>query len=312
MANKECPFCQKRINDNSVVCKYCKKDLSKSPKTFLRGNVLIALVIIVVVLGLWILMRQSNIETSPQISDSSQPAEKQAETVDSVKPAEPEEIAAPTDIIEPGQQAEIAVDTEEVEEDECAEPDRLVILPDMAVRHSKDTDRVLFFDTRQSFCYEIVNCVKRERDCSYKWDFGGPGDVVGGNGKDVVVYRYDNVGEYEASVSMTETESGKEATDYILVVAEAVQPVLPPLDFSTTVEESTAIISADVSEDIAQLVVFWGDRSRSEYSFPFNESVEHTYNRSGKYRLRVQVVDNEGNTFNYTARNSANLIVEIP
>jgi len=287
-----------------------KKDLSKSPKTFLRGNVLIALVIIVVVVGLWILMRQSNIEPIPQISDSIQPVEKQVETVDSVKPAEPEEIA-PTDLVEPEPPVEMVVDTD-AEKDACTEADRLVIIPDMAIRHSKDTDRVLFFDTRQSFCYEIVNCVKRERECSYKWEYGGPGDIVGGNGKDVVVYRYDNVGEYEASVSMTETESGKEATDYILVVAEAVQPVLPPLDFVTTVEESTAIISADVPEDITQLVVFWGDRARSEYSFPFNESVEHTYNRSGKYRLRVQAVDNEGNIFNYTSRNNSNLIVEIP
>jgi predicted nucleic acid-binding Zn ribbon protein len=300
MAKKECPFCQKRINENSVVCKYCKKDLSKSRKTFLRGNVLIALVIIVVVLGLWILMRQSNIETSPQSSDSSLSVEKQKEIVNEVKPAEPE------------QQVEVVAGTEEMEKDECAEPDRLVIIPDMAIRHSKDTERVLFFDTSQSFCYEIVNCVKKERDCSYKWDFGGPGDVIGGNGKDVVVYRYDTVGEYEASVSMTETVSGKEAADYILIVAEAVQPVLPPLDFSTTVEESTAILSTDVSEDIVQLFVFWGDRSRSEYSSPFNESIEHTYNRSGKYRLRVQVIDNEGNIFNYTTRNNANLVVEIP
>jgi predicted nucleic acid-binding Zn ribbon protein len=306
MAKKECPFCQKRINENSVVCKYCNKDLSKSPKTFFRGNVLIALVIIVVVIGLWVWMRQSTIEPISQISDSSQPAEKQAEPVDSVKHEEP------IDMDEPEQPAELLVDTEEVETDECAEPDRLVIIPDMAIRHSKDTDRVLFFDTRESFCYEIVSCVKRERECSYKWDFGGPGDVVGGNGKDVVVYRYDNVGEYEASVSMTETESGKEATDYIQVVAEAVQPVLPPLEFITTVDESTAIISADVSEDIAQLVVFWGDRARSEYSFPFNELIEHTYTRSGKYRLRVQVVDSEGNIFNYTSRNNSNLLVEIP
>ena len=312
MAIKECPFCKKRIPVDVSVCKYCKRDVSKSPKTFLRGNVLIALVIIVVVLGLWILMRQSNIETSPQSSDSSQSVEKQKETVDRVKPLEPEEIAAPTDIVEPEPQVEIVVDTEDIEKDECTEQDRLVIIPDMAIRHSKDTDRVLFFDTRQSFCYEIVNCVKRERDCSYKWDFGGPGDVVGGNGNDDVVYRYDNVGEYEARVSMTETVSGKEAIDYILVVAEAVQPVLPPFDFSTTVEESTVILSADVSEDIVQLFVFWGDRLRSEYSSPFNESIEHTYTRSGKYRLRVQVVDNEGNIFNYTARKNANLVVEIP
>lgn len=103
MAKKECPFCQKKINENSVVCKYCKQDLSKFPKTFLRGNVLIALVIIVVVLGLWILMRQSNMEPIPQTSDSSQPVEKQAE---------PEDIVAPTDIIEPGQQIEMVVDAE--------------------------------------------------------------------------------------------------------------------------------------------------------------------------------------------------------
>jgi predicted nucleic acid-binding Zn ribbon protein len=312
MAKKECPFCQKRITENSVVCKYCKKDLSKSPKTFLRGNVLVALVIIVVVIGLWILMRQSNMKPIPQISDSSQPVEKQVAVVDSVKPAEQEEIVAPTDIVEPEQPVEMVVGGNEVEEDACTEPDRPVIIPDMAIRHSKDTDRVLFFDTSQSFCYEIVNCVKKELECSYKWDFGGPGDVVGGNGKDVFVYRYDNVGEHEASVSMTATESGKEATDYILVVAEAVKRVLPPLDFITTVEESTAIISADVSEDIAQLIVFWGDRSRSEYSFPFNELVEHTYTGSGKYSLRVQVVDNEGNIFNYTVRNDTSLIVEIP
>lgn len=311
MAKKECPFCQKRINDNSVVCKYCKKELSKPPKTFLRGNVLIALVIIVVVLGLWILMRQSNIETSPPISDSSQPAEIQTETGDSIKPAEPEEIAAPIDIVEPEQPVEIGV-TEEVEEDDCTEPDRLVIIPDITIRHSKDTDRVLFFDTSQSFCYEMAKCMKRELECTYEWDFGGPGDIVGGNGNDVVVYRYDNTGEYEARVSMIETASGKEATDYITVTAEAVRPILPPVEFSSTVDETTVTLNADLSEDFAQLFVFWGDRSRSEFSYPFSEPVEHTYNRSGKYYLRVQLVDVDGNTFNYPARKNSNLIVEIP
>ena len=306
MAKKECPFCKKRIPADVSVCKYCKRDLSKSPKTFLRGNVLIALVIIVVVIGLWIWMRQSSTDTSSPYPKQTPAVEKQ------VKKAEMPQLQEPKAIISPEQPDEPITDAEKIVQDTCNEQDRLVIIPDMAIRHSKNTDRVLFFDTRQSFCYEIVNCVKRERDCSYKWDFGGPGDVVGGNGKDVVVYRYDTVGEYEASVSMTETVSGKEATDYILVVAESVQPVLPFLDFSTTVEESTAILSVGVLEDIVQLLVFWGDRSRSEYSSPFNESIEHTYTRSGKYRLRVQVVDNEGNIFNYTIRNNANLIVEIP
>ena len=203
-------------------------------------------------------------------------------------------------------------DVDEVEEDKCTEPDRLVITPDITIRYSEDTDRVLFFDASHSFCYEIVNCVERELDCSYTWDFDGPGTVVGGNGKDIVAYMYDNVGQYEASVSLTETVSGNVATGDIVVVAESVQPELLPLDFSATVEEYTAVLSANVSEDIVQMTVFWGDRSRSEYSSPFNESIEHTYNRSRQYRLRIQALDNEGNIFNYTVRNNSYLIVEIP
>lgn len=311
MAKKECPFCQKRILESSVVCKYCKKDLSKAPKTFLRGNVLIALVIIVVVIGLWILMRQSNIEPSAPISESSPSVEQQREVVDPVIPAEPEE-SAPEDIIEPDQPVEPVVDAEAVQAEECEEPDRLVIVPEINIRHSKDTDRVLFFDTSRSFCYEIVNCTQSELECRYEWDFGGPGDIVGGNGKDVVVYRYDNTGEYEAHVAMSETVSGKEASDYATVTAEAVQPLPPSVAFSSSVEETTVTLSADFSEDITQLVVFWGDRNRSEFSSPFNEPVEHTYTRSGKYHLRVQLVDVEGNAFNYTARKDSNLVVEIP
>ena len=202
-------------------------------------------------------------------------------------------------------------------EDPCLDTDYLVINPHFSALNSLDTDRVIFFNSSQSTCFEMLSCVKQDRVCTDTWDFGGVGDIIGGNGHDIVVYQYDAGGDYTASLTLTESVSGTPTTGSLLVTAEIVETPLPALNFVSSVDAATVTLSITdpVSSDAAiqSLSVFWGDRYRTEYTESLPATIEHTYTRTGTdYHIRVKAILTNDEEFNYTFMFDKDLTINIP
>jgi hypothetical protein len=90
--------------------------------------------------------------------------------------------------------------------------------------------RKVDFNATRAACYEIVANsnpqlpdIIEDRICSYDWIFGSPGNIVSMSGvslseSDRVIFQYDAPGTYTASLTMTESTSGKSDTKSVLVV----------------------------------------------------------------------------------------------
>ena len=192
-----------------------------------------------------------------------------------------------------------------------------VISPHITAFASSDTDRVVFFDTSQSLCYQMADCSMQNLVCINEWDFGGEGDIVGGNGNDILVFRYDEAGDYSATLTMTEQDSGTTATDNLTATAEIVRTPMPSVEFETSTDTATVtlnITNLDSSDvEIASVIVFWGDRYRDEYSYPLQAPIAHTYTRTGTdYHIRVKMLNTDDEAFNYTFTYDEDLTVSIP
>ena len=199
----------------------------------------------------------------------------------------------------------------------CLDMDYFAVMPILSSFSSSDTDRVVFFDISDSICFEMISCVKQARLCDSTIIYGGSGDIVGGNGSDIIVYRYDYEGNYSVSISLTEQDNRESYTDYFEITAEIVETPLPLLDFSILVENSTVTITPvdiDSSDaDIISLVVFWGDRYRNEYPYPLQEDISHQYTSTGTdYHIRLKMLNTDEEVFNYTYMNDEDLMVSIP
>jgi hypothetical protein len=200
--------------------------------------------------------------------------------------------------------------------DPCSLGDYFVVHPHFRALASSDTDRVVFFDASQSLCYKMVSCQKEIRVCAGVWDFGGEGDIVGGNGYDILVFRYDTADEYLASLTMTEQNSGTAATDNLSVTAEIVETPLPDLNIGSSINNTTvtlAIIDPELSDAaVESIIVFWGDRYRTEHAWPPSVPIEHTYTRTGTdYNIRVKTLNAGGEEFNYTSMYDEDLMISI-
>ena len=176
------------------------------------------------------------------------------------------------------------------------------VIPMAGGLHSADTDRVVFFG-----CYNNTNGVLENRDCGGDWDFGGTGQIVGGNGNNIIVYQYDTAGDYTANLTMADSISSLDIT------AETVETPLPAIDFVTYVAASTVTLTTtDLDPTDASLgyTIYWGDRTRLTGGSPFN----HTYTRTGTdYHIRVKGVNSDtGEEFNYTFTYDEDLTVSIP
>ncbi|MFZ5758182.1 MAG: cytochrome c3 family protein [Thermodesulfobacteriota bacterium] len=186
--------------------------------------------------------------------------------------------------------------------------------PRISTLSSLDTDRVVTFDASRSSCFETVDGQPEERTCSFTWDFGGNGGIIGGNGNDVIIYRYDTAGTYAVSLSMTESTSGKTATGSTIATAAVVEP-LPPaaIDFSRTVSGKTVTLTANFPADISTVLVYWGDRKSTRYSGDLaNAVMSHTYSVTGKsYEIRVQTLDSSHNRVEYTVSDDGDLRVTL-
>ena len=180
------------------------------------------------------------------------------------------------------------------------------VIPMVRGIHSAEINRVMFFA-----CYNNDNGILENRDCGGEWDFGGTGQIVGGNGNNIIVYQYDSAGDYTANLTMGESVINMEIT------AAIVETPLPVLNFVSDVDNATVTLSITdpdyTDTDVESVTVFWGDRYRSEYIGTLPTTIEHTYTRTGTdYYIRVKTVNTGGEMFNYTITSNKDLIVSIP
>lgn len=199
-------------------------------------------------------------------------------------------------------------------DDPCSLINYYVIHPRFTALQSQDTDRVVFFDSSQSACYEMVNCVQESRTCDETWDFGGVGQIVGGNGNDILVFRYDSAGDYEVSHTLTEENNNISSSDNLSITAAIVNTPLPDVGFLSSVDNASVTVTHLFAEIPDRVIVYWGDRNRSEFTSPLPATLEHTYSRTGaQYNIRIKVVnDVTEDTFNYTFIYDGDLAITIP
>jgi len=189
----------------------------------------------------------------------------------------------------------------------------ITVTPQLSALSSLDTDRVVTLDASRSACFETVDGVAAERSCSYTWDFGGSGSVFGGNGQDIVIYRYDNAGTYTAELTMTEASSGKTATAAVSVTASLVETAAPAIDFTASITATTVTLQAAFPAGVQRVYVYWGDRLRSVYSNPASDAMSHTYAAGHRtYNIRVQTIDAAHHRQDYTFSEDADLRVTLP
>lgn len=192
----------------------------------------------------------------------------------------------------------------------------LKVIPQVSGLASLDTDRVVTFDASRSSCYQTVAGANIALTCSYDWDFGGNGTIVGGNGIDKVTYQYQVAGDYTVKLTMAEANTGKRATDSITVTAQVVEPPVAAADFSTTVIGRTVTVTATLPADVVRANIYWGDRKKTLSSSPQTElvnGISHTYASGGQvYSLRIQTIDASYNSLNYTVSEDGDLAVTVP
>ena len=222
-----------------------------------------------------------------------------------------------------------------------ADPDRFVVEADFSYQHSLDSDRTIAFSAQYASCYILDDeNLQVEVDCTYEWGFGAGGDgtcidtdpptnaggtcgVSGGNGTDIRVIEYDSEGDYDVTLTMTMVDDPttlgydeSENTSTITVTgitAENVVPVAPAIDFTTAVAGNTVTLgtAAAFPADVARVYVYWGDRKRTLYKNP-GEVMEHTYVYDNTYNIRVYVLTDTWERFNYTFAEDLDLTVTIP
>jgi len=189
----------------------------------------------------------------------------------------------------------------------------LVVTPYVSALPSLTADRTITFDASRSSCYENVDGVPEERVCSYSWDFGGSGNVVGGNGADTMIYQYGAEGSYTAGLTLRESVTGKSNTTSVTVTAANVAPPAPAVDFATTVTGRTVRLSATLPADVVRLYVYWGDGKKTVYSSPATDVMTHTYSLGNRtYNMSATSYDAAYHKVNYTVAEDPDLAVFIP
>ncbi len=192
---------------------------------------------------------------------------------------------------------------------------------------SEDTDFVVTFNSSGSSCFEntfdpvLKDIITTIRVCDYSWDFGGPGNIIGGNGYDITVFQYDSEGSYNATLTVTD-QMDPSITDSDTQIVSAVQHVdlAPPINFVSVVNGNEVILfTPDLSIEYPEVVrayIYWGDRARTVISYPFPDlvnGVPHVYERGGRsYNMRVTIIDSAHNMIDYTISDDPDLVVFIP
>ena len=201
--------------------------------------------------------------------------------------------------------------------DPCLLPDEVVVIPQVSAQASTDINRLVTFDASLSSCYERIGCVEETRVCSYQWNFGGPGTIMGGNGIDTMVYQYDAVGDYTVSLTLTESITGMTASYTDVITAIEVEPPLPPADFAVTVSGNEVTLTAPIlPAEVIRVYIYWRDRTRTVSTNPqvdLANGISHTYTRGGRsYYIRIMTIHSNHTRFNYTYQEDGDLSVPIP
>ncbi|MFH1216755.1 MAG: MopE-related protein [Pseudomonadota bacterium] len=196
------------------------------------------------------------------------------------------------------------------------------LIPFPSALSSKKFDRVVSFNASRSSCYEdayddrgIIYPVKL--NCTFTWDFGGPGVVVGGNGNDIVEFQYDEFGSYTATVNITEDITGLTASDTVQAGAVSVTNPLSSIGFTTGVNGNEVVLRATLlPSQIARAYVYWGDRKQTLVSSnvisTLTNGVTHQYQKAGSYDISILVIDNSLKRFEYTVDEDGDLEILIP
>ncbi|MBI5557955.1 MAG: hypothetical protein HY885_09975, partial [Deltaproteobacteria bacterium] len=149
--------------------------------------------------------------------------------------------------------------------------------------------------------------------CTYTWDFGGSGNVTGGNGSDVMIYQYAAEGTYTASLTLREQVTGKNATETVTVTAANVAPPPAAADFTTSVAAKTVTLTASLPPGVVRLYAYWGDGKKTIYSSPATDVMSHAYTVGGRsYDIKVTTYDASYNKVDYTVIQDPDLHVTLP
>jgi hypothetical protein len=182
--------------------------------------------------------------------------------------------------------------------------DEAVVDATFSYIHSVADDRKISFSAEYAPCYEMVDSVRVDRDCTYAWDFESDGSVDSYLVSDTKVYPA--VGTYSVELTMTMVgNAAATSTVSIDVVAADVRPAADPSGgFDATPNliaggSGTANLAVTgLAADVAKVYIFWGDRSRSVIqgttalaAFELS-GMDHTYSRAGTYDITVYTLNN--------------------
>ncbi|MEF8813562.1 MAG: PKD domain-containing protein [Halovenus sp.] len=192
------------------------------------------------------------------------------------------------------------------------DPDRLLVGEKPPAGASTPPDVSAEGDTIPQGSFATVNATFTDDDLTdthtaeIDWDDGSTTDVEvdqgAGYGSILAEHRYDDVGEYEVSVTVTD-DDGASGTDTAVVTVENVAPDLAVSLNDPVDEGSLMALTATIEDpgvgDVQNLTVDWGDGNVSEVEVESETGtarveLRHTYLDDGTYNVTATVQDANG------------------
>lgn len=123
------------------------------------------------------------------------------------------------------------------------------------------------------------------------------------------------IGEVEVPMEIELIVSGDQVVGDSFEAADTINVIKPP-HFDTALSGQTAKLTVTDFDPsaVSSATIFWGDRGRTVVSaeeLAAGVSHAYTYPRKQGYKIRVQIVDNEGIKANYSYDNNSNLEVSV-
>ena len=127
----------------------------------------------------------------------------------------------------------------------------------------------------------------------YRWDFGN-GVVREGANLETIDYAWPDDGRYVVRLTIEDEDGSTDSAEIgveVLNVDPVVELVLPEGSLEIGVSQTFSVVVRDVDEDVP--VIAWDMGDGTTLNGP---SVQHTYNRIQRFRIRVSVDDGDGGT----------------